>query len=128
MRRAILIFIVFVYLMILSIARADELNITFRNDTQYTVVVYLFSGDHNVYVNGRRLLSPMTVHVGEIKSGKELKVPTRPYNLSPYRYILKWETVHRYKSNEVNRRTFTINPRYKYVLITSKEIHLKEEL
>ena len=103
-------------ILLASVCFADsKLNITFHNDTDETVIVYMDSVDHDVKVNGRKYPFPMSVCGGELKPGEDFKLLPRPHNKPPYRYIVKW-----YIKGEMRREVIKIPPEYTNALITTK--------
>ena len=99
-----------------SICFADtKLNITFHNDTDETVIVYMDSIDHDVKINGRKYPFPIPVCGGELKPGADFKLLPRPHNMPPHRYIVKW-----YIKGKMRGNIIEIYPEYENALITTK--------
>jgi len=107
-------------ILIASVCWADtKLNITFHNDTEDVVIVYMDSVDHNVMIDGVKYPLPMPVCGGEIKPGEDFKLLPRNHNKPPYRYIVKW-----YIGGGMSYTNIKIPPKYTNALITTKSTKL----
>jgi len=106
--------------LIASVCWADtKLNITFHNDTDEVVIVYMDSVDHNIMIDGKKYPFPIPVCGGELKPGKDFPLLPRKYNEPPYRYIVKW-----YIKGKMTYTLIKIPPKYGNALIKTKSYKL----
>jgi hypothetical protein len=96
--------IILIILLVTTICYAD-LNITIKNTTNKTVIVYIDSIDHNIEINGRIHPFPVPVCGGEITPCGVFILQPRPHNQPPYRYIL---TVCRLTDNNITSKVSTV--------------------
>ena len=120
-----LIILIVLSLSFIAWAGKPSLDITFKNTTDKMVMVFMYSLDHDVKINGYPYPYPAIVCGGEIQPGKNFVLNTRPHNLPPYRYLVRWNVYDEYRYNKKTIKIMIkIPPKYTNVIITPENIEL----